>query len=218
MDTVNRVVKRLPRVAKGIVKGTNELSDSEAKGLFLGWLNNRMGMILMAIQCIKAKEQSTLAHFEFFLHDLEHHFLAGDRSLSEAFRYLRRYFRVYPNVTLAQSRKALEKVKEIYNAFGLELEISGLSPKLSREERMKRQIREYLQEILAASPRMEKQLAGFAQDREVSRPGEGAVLVAVRQRIRAAIFYLLYALKMAPKMPEGEREEMSRFAVEIDRP
>lgn len=95
---------------------------------FLSWFNNHMAMVSMLIQYVRPRPAECLLRMGFFLHDIEHHYLESGRSkaVSDAFRYLRRYFRVYPKVEAGHSRRAHEMIARIYAALGLEKRLPAL--------------------------------------------------------------------------------------------
>lgn len=92
---------------------------------FLSWFNNHMALIVMALEYVRRRQPGFLMKVEFFLHGIEHHYLrpSRDKFVTDAFRYLRRYFKVYPNVKIEHSQRAFEMVGRIYAALGLELEL-----------------------------------------------------------------------------------------------
>lgn len=97
---------------------------SNVDGLFLGWFNNHMAMILLAIQHVRMKKVRSLMKMAFFLESIEHHYVPCDapRCVRQAFRYLKRYFKVYPIVTQERSKRACEMVARIYEALELEFD------------------------------------------------------------------------------------------------
>lgn len=111
-----------------------------------GWFSNRMLPLLGMIQFIHERDERAKVRAEFFLEDIEHHFINSQRprSLENAFRYLRFYLQAYPNVSLENSRRAVEMVKRIYQALGLKLE-QKFEPKLSTEEKLRRVVCECTQ-------------------------------------------------------------------------
>ncbi|OGW84451.1 MAG: hypothetical protein A3C35_02880 [Omnitrophica bacterium RIFCSPHIGHO2_02_FULL_46_11] len=104
---------------------TSELSEREVLGLFKGWFNNKMTIILVKSQYPKlGQKHANVDGCICFLHDLEHHFLnqemgAKKKSFLSSVCWLKAFFRVYPSkITALRSKKALEKIKAIYDAFG----------------------------------------------------------------------------------------------------
>lgn len=98
--------------------------EKRFKEFFSGWFNNRMAIILMAIQHLKRKDAQAILRIEFFLEDVEHHFTDSHapKWVRNAFRYLKSYFKVYPEVTLWQSYRAVEMIARIYESLGLKLQ------------------------------------------------------------------------------------------------
>lgn len=130
------------RTSIGLVKNPGLQIDSKIKDLFQGWFNNRMMVILMAIQHIRAMDPKMKIGVELFLHDVEHHFTSphGPEAVRHAFRYLKDYFSLYPVVEVAESEKAIEMVGRIYEALGMELSLqSHYSVQLSLAEKLRRE-------------------------------------------------------------------------------
>ena len=126
--------------------------DRSVESLFRGWFNNRMYVVLMSFQHIKARDPQTILGIQIFLRDIEHHFIPSHRpkSLVHAFRYLRRYFTVYPHVSVEQSQRAIEMVGRIYEAMGMMLkQQSAYHPKLSADEKIRREIKVSVQEVFS---------------------------------------------------------------------
>ena len=100
----------------------NKLTPERYKELFQGWFNNRMILLTMAIERPKAKTAEALLRMNFFLEDIEHHYIDSHapKPVWDAFRYLRRFFKIYPRVEQKQSGRALEMIGRIYEAVGLE--------------------------------------------------------------------------------------------------
>jgi hypothetical protein len=90
---------------------------------FWAWFNNRMTVVLIAVQSVRLRDSQSMMRIRFFLDDLEHHFVDGHaaKTVWDAFRYLKRYFEVYPKVTLKQCKRALEMVGRIYAILGMNL-------------------------------------------------------------------------------------------------
>lgn len=99
------------------------VADSQAvrvEGLFKGWLNNRMAVLLMYVQSRKTRDPRCIDRVIFFLEDLRHHYMPVniDDSVTEAFDYMHNYFMDYPAVSQDQSDKAIEMINRIYVALG----------------------------------------------------------------------------------------------------
>lgn len=64
------------------------LTDIES--IFRAWFNNRMTVILMLMQHSRLRDSRTMMKIEFFLNDIEHHFVDSHapKHLWDAFRYL----------------------------------------------------------------------------------------------------------------------------------
>jgi len=110
----------LPSTIAYVREGMPQGNEAESKGYvsFKGWFNNRMMVILMLMQDIRRRESRSMLRAEFFLEDVEHHFVkpSSGREIRNAFRWMRRYLKQYPQVTREHSRKALDQVSRIYDA------------------------------------------------------------------------------------------------------
>lgn len=109
------------------LQGQEESRDYS--GLFRGWFNNRMTVVLMVLQNPSFRPPQTMQRIEFFLEEVEHHFVDAyaPKSIRNAFRYLKRYFRIYPNVTESHCRCAIQMVGRIYQALGMKF---GFQPEI----------------------------------------------------------------------------------------
>jgi hypothetical protein len=104
-------------------KQTVEMNEREALMLFKGWFHNKMTVILLLSQYPKLRKKwQDAANQLAFLRDLEHHFLrpVSDRnSFHRAVRWLSGFFRLEAGrVTSVRSKRVLEMVRLIYDAFG----------------------------------------------------------------------------------------------------
>jgi hypothetical protein len=129
--------------------------QEELCGHCLSWFNNHMTVVLMATQYIHARGGATMQGIDLFLHDIEHHFVSLESSLGakHAFRYLKRYFQCYPHVSPKHSKRAIEMVRRIYKALGLELNLGPLpvcGEKHKLEEKRKLRIVKILATCLVA--------------------------------------------------------------------
>lgn len=103
------------------------LSDSLPKGQlnvavrFHGWFNNRMCLLLMMIENVKPRDLRSIFKLEFFLDDIEHHFVPthSPRYVWGAFRYLKRFLRLYPRIKTRHLVVALKMTARIYEAVGM---------------------------------------------------------------------------------------------------
>ena len=84
------------------------------------WFNNKMMILLMRMQYIKAPDSLGMMKSVFFLDEIEHHFIStkASKSIRNAFRYLRRYISVYPYVTKTHCERACEMIARVYQAMG----------------------------------------------------------------------------------------------------
>ena len=107
------------------VAATHSYREREIEWLFLSYLNNRMTVLLLAIQRVRPMPVRSRLHLGLFLEDLQHHFVASDapRSSRSALRWLKAFVRVYPQVCQKDLRKAYEMVERVYALFGLRLQL-----------------------------------------------------------------------------------------------
>jgi len=105
------------------------------------WYNNRMWVVLRAIESPKFKETESMMEIEFFLEALENYFIGqvASRHFKNAFRYLKCYFVIYPFVRSRQSEKAIEMIGRIYQAMNYEFSYQAhIKPGLMNVERNER--------------------------------------------------------------------------------
>lgn len=137
-------------VIAGFRAGQRELTqDMDIETLFEAWFNNRMTVILMAIQCPRSKNPESAAKTRFFLEDIEHHYVDphAPKAVRNAFRYLRRYFAVYPNACREHSEEATEMVERIYEALGLRLHSRGNDKEAPLQKKIQDAITKALQAV-----------------------------------------------------------------------
>jgi hypothetical protein len=84
-----------------------------------------MTLLLGAIQFVKEQDTSFMYRRELFIDDLEHHFIEphADALVFDALHWLKEYLRRYPRVMKSECLEALQKVRVIYDFFGLPLDI-----------------------------------------------------------------------------------------------
>lgn len=110
-------------IKKSILNPSSPFLDADFETLFKGWFGNQMTVLLMLLQRVRAGHEKTIWRIQFFLHDLEHHYAAiyCGRYGRHAFRYLRRFFKVYPRVNAGHCQRALQMVQRIYEMLGFEV-------------------------------------------------------------------------------------------------
>lgn len=131
----------LIKLANGIAKQTklnlvHSPSDPEIREFFLSWFNNNMCIFLMLIQRVTEREPKTMMRMEFFLYEIEHHYLKANvtKDVSVAFHWLRKFLTLYPDVSAKQCEKAVEMVRRIYGVVGLKLkQPAGFIPNFKPE-------------------------------------------------------------------------------------
>lgn len=107
----------------GRIAEEKESFDRRISEDFTGWFNNHMAIFLMMVQYGIPGETRSVLRAELFFHDLEHHFMNPDpgKQTCDAFRWLRRYLALYPNVRKKHLLRAFMMVGRIYRTFGMEL-------------------------------------------------------------------------------------------------
>lgn len=94
----------------------------DSKSRYEAWVNNRVMALSMTIQVNKRRVERSLLRHEFFLDEIEHHFINcySGKKVWNAFRYLRLYLRSYPHMKPRHQQKALEMLDRIYTTLGFE--------------------------------------------------------------------------------------------------
>lgn len=91
---------------------------------FNAYVHNRMNILIMWVQHLKPRDVSEAKrHLDFFLHDMEHHFVDpyAPRELRKAYQWIRAYIKVYPAVTKKdRTQKAFEMIERVYQSIGIE--------------------------------------------------------------------------------------------------
>ena len=102
------------------VNRTQSNKDYAFDDVVRAWFNNKMAILLMRMQYVKACDSETMRKTAFFLEEIEHHFIStkAPRSTRNAFRYLKRYLSVYPYVTKKHCERAFQMIVRIYQAIG----------------------------------------------------------------------------------------------------
>lgn len=99
-------------------------NHQEAGADVRAWFGNRIWVILRTIETPYFKERRQMMEINFFFEILKDYFVETKTSVyfRNAFRYLQRYFRVYPLVKKHQSEKAIEMVARIYQGLSYEFD------------------------------------------------------------------------------------------------
>ena len=91
---------------------------------FTAYFNNRMYILLMWIQRPKERSAESKLHLQFFLNDMEHHFVDPyvDMQARHAFRWLNAFLKVYPIVG-EKNRFVIahQMAARVYKAVGVDL-------------------------------------------------------------------------------------------------
>lgn len=105
-----------------IIKSISGTFISQRESLFIGWFNNRMTVLLMAIQSVRpALSPNVTLRVHFFLEDIEHHLVGFDPSDAtlEALSFLKKYFQQDFESRRRDSVEAVRRVKRVYEAVGV---------------------------------------------------------------------------------------------------
>lgn len=100
----------------------NRAGAAKRDEFFQGWFNNQMTILLFALQSPKPLGRDAVKRLQFFLYDLEHHFLRGlqEAGVRRALRYLKCFLCAYPIVSMKHAPSVVRSVARIYEAAGLE--------------------------------------------------------------------------------------------------
>ncbi len=136
-------VEKDRRQAPGSVNYGKRKLDYAVEIGFLSWFVNKMTPIVGMMNFISERQPDTVTRARDFLWDLEHHYQRThiQKSLRNAFRFLRFTFNAYPNIKIKHAKRAIEMIKRIYSAFGLSLE-HNFEPRLALREKLRRKVKE----------------------------------------------------------------------------
>src|SRR3989338_6153942 len=114
MENINKQYK--------VEKKNPFIESQDVSSRWMGWVNNRMTMLIWDLQRNRLKDRRLLLKHEFFLEDLEHHFMDchAEPKIWKAFCYLQRYLKTYPQAKPAHVKKALKMLSLIYEQLGFE--------------------------------------------------------------------------------------------------
>lgn len=90
--------------------------------MYRAWVNNRVSALLLTIQRSEMKDMELSLKHEFFLEEIEHHFVdshAGVR-VWRAFNYLRRYLKCDSDAKASHRIGALRMLGLIYERLGFD--------------------------------------------------------------------------------------------------
>jgi hypothetical protein len=130
--------------------------SADRESLFRGWFNNRAAILLMVIQRLtlsRAKvtgvSAKAITRIVFFLEDVERHYadMRARRGLHHVFQYLKKYFKLYPDVSFKQSERAIELLGEVYKSVGLVLDFHFRKGDVSQGKVFKCEPEENVQDI-----------------------------------------------------------------------
>ncbi len=89
---------------------------------YQAWVNNKIQVLTLTIQRNQARDIRILLKHEFFLEEIEHHFMdchAGHR-VWRGFLHLKRYLRNCPHAKTTHRRGALKMLGLIYGELGFD--------------------------------------------------------------------------------------------------
>ena len=89
---------------------------------YQAWVNNKVQALTLTIQRNRVRDIQSLLKHEFFLEEIEHHFMdcqAGHR-VWRAFHYLKRYLRNCPHEKANHRKSALKMLGLIYGELGFD--------------------------------------------------------------------------------------------------
>ncbi|HOW60103.1 MAG TPA: hypothetical protein PLO78_10335 [Candidatus Omnitrophota bacterium] len=100
------------------------MDEHRISGLFQGFFNNKMTLLVFMIQSARFRSDSKLAQSACgFLSDVYRHMLEPNlqRKYHLVFLWLRKFIMKLPNVTNGQRNKALGFIQLLYDIFGIQL-------------------------------------------------------------------------------------------------
>ena len=89
---------------------------------YQAWVNNKVQVLTLTIQRDQIRDAHSLLKHEFFLEEIEHHFIdshAG-RRVWRAFDYLKRYLRHCSHTKTNHRKGALKMLSLIYGELGFD--------------------------------------------------------------------------------------------------
>jgi len=91
-----------------------------AEKRYRAWVNNKVTVLIWVIERNKPRDSRSMLKHEFFLEEIEHHFMDCHASYRawRAFRYLRGYLKSYPHAKVNHQRTALAMLRLIYEELG----------------------------------------------------------------------------------------------------
>jgi hypothetical protein len=95
--------------------------------LFVGYFNNKMAVLVFLMQVQKHKpDAKVVSSLCLFLDDLFHHMLEGPKQgrYRRVFLWLKRFLTRLPNVRADQRRLASRFVQDLYDVFGVHLNLN----------------------------------------------------------------------------------------------
>ncbi len=98
----------------------DELEPAEKR--YRAWVNNKVQALTLTIQTNRVNNIHSLLKHEFFLEEVEHHFMdshAGHR-VWRAFLYLKRYLKLYPHARANHQKGAMKMLELIYGQLGFD--------------------------------------------------------------------------------------------------
>ncbi len=98
------------------------LTGENTEKRYSAWVNNKVMALMLAIQSNKTRDSRSILKHEFFLEEIEHHFVDchANSKVWRAFSYLKRYLRTYPQGTANHQKTALRMLRLIYEELGFQ--------------------------------------------------------------------------------------------------
>lgn len=127
-NTVGRTgpdnLRLLPNGDQGLPERCFVLDEHRICGLFKGYFNNKMTLLIFMIQSARFGSDPKLAQPACgFLNDLYHHMLEPglQKKYHLVFLWLKKFILKLPHVTRGQQNKALGFIHTLYDIFGIPL-------------------------------------------------------------------------------------------------
>jgi len=100
------------------------MDEHKISQLFVSYFNNKMTLLLFLVQATNIKPNPLLVErVNSFLDDIARHMFEGSlqKRYRLLFKWLKRFFKKLPDVSVYQRDKARDFIRAIYDVFGLHL-------------------------------------------------------------------------------------------------
>lgn len=110
------------------MKTLDQMESGEKR--YQAWIHNKIMTLAWLIQRNKPKDKNGLLRHQFFLDEIEHHFMDcyAECKVWYAFRYLRLYLKTYPHSKSRRVETALKMLELIYEKLGFKRSLRGMNP------------------------------------------------------------------------------------------